>query len=121
MYPQINRYIIISKEDLLNSYIIKNVLNVFFFKFFSWHKQTDDEWDAILGGLSVLESQFDNELYSNLGKTQGNATTNHNETQKVICNRNVINIVNINLIIHCVVYGYFKFTRILLINFIGTV
>ena len=49
-----------------------------------FYKQTDDEWDAILGELSVLESQFDNELYSNLGKTQQNGSSNHDSKQKVL-------------------------------------
>ena len=46
---QIHRKSLINLEDVVSS-----------------TRQSDDEWDAILGELSVLESQFDSELYNNL-------------------------------------------------------
>ena len=45
--------------------------------------QTDDEWDAILGELSVLESQFDSELYTNHEKSQTNVIQSPNKEPKV--------------------------------------
>ena len=47
----------------------------------SSNQQTDDEWDAILGELSVLESQFNNEL-SLSGKARQSTSSNNEPTKK---------------------------------------
>ena len=61
------------------------MFRVLFFYLFSFLQ--DDEWDTILGELSVLEKQFDNELYNNLGKPQPNATPSQHKAQKVLAKK----------------------------------
>ena len=70
----------LKNNDTSNSVHRKSLINLE--EVASSNQQTDDEWDAILGELSVLENQFNNELNIN-GKTQQQSNSNDETTQKV--------------------------------------
>ena len=69
------------QSHLFRYMLIAFLLSYLFLKLYLFLQ--DDEWDTILGELSVLEKQFDNELYNNLGKPQQNGTSSQNKAQKV--------------------------------------